>query len=290
MLGTSDFNCAICLDTASEPVVTRCGHLFCWGCLDHWLRSRHGGPVCPVCKGRVSEALPGDIIPLYGKGKKPEKDPRPEPVPASTAEAGTAAEDGAAPATAHATTARDTSYHFNYVRARNVNREEHEESGGGGSGSASHPRPAAQRAPTPPPNERNEARHAVNGRWRASPLSIGGSVFFLGNVSLTILFVLCVAFYALVPWRTLVESLKERAQRARAQGWRAFFDTPPNATNPTNPTNATTDAAADTTDSNSTATAAANRQPPPLPVETITLFVVLGTLTFFVVTSLVVLL
>mmetsp|Transcript_9400 Transcript_9400/g.20015 ORF Transcript_9400/g.20015 Transcript_9400/m.20015 type:complete len:470 (-) Transcript_9400:62-1471(-) len=33
------FTCAICLDSVSnEPVVTRCGHLFCWECLYTWLK------------------------------------------------------------------------------------------------------------------------------------------------------------------------------------------------------------------------------------------------------------
>lgn len=29
----SPFQCIICLETAKEPVVTKCGHLFCWPCI-----------------------------------------------------------------------------------------------------------------------------------------------------------------------------------------------------------------------------------------------------------------
>lgn len=31
--GPGDFDCNICYDTAREPVVTMCGHLYCWPCL-----------------------------------------------------------------------------------------------------------------------------------------------------------------------------------------------------------------------------------------------------------------
>nr|CCC93779.1 unnamed protein product [Trypanosoma congolense IL3000] len=67
----ADFSCAICYDLAKEPVVTRCGHLFCWGCLSRWLNRPEiaAAPECPVCRGRVDERVSGDIIPLYGKGK-----------------------------------------------------------------------------------------------------------------------------------------------------------------------------------------------------------------------------
>lgn len=62
----ADFSCSICLGAAKEPVVTKCGHLYCWSCLDSWLQRAE--QQCPVCKGQTLRDRPGDIIPLYGKG------------------------------------------------------------------------------------------------------------------------------------------------------------------------------------------------------------------------------
>lgn len=63
------FSCAICLDVASDPVVTRCGHLFCWSCLEQWLYSAHNTHDCPICKALVDPDVPGHIIPLYGTSR-----------------------------------------------------------------------------------------------------------------------------------------------------------------------------------------------------------------------------
>ena len=64
--GCSDFDCNICLESSRDPVVTMCGHLFCWSCLYKWLNSSCTGlQQCPVCKARIEEK----IIPLYGRGK-----------------------------------------------------------------------------------------------------------------------------------------------------------------------------------------------------------------------------
>lgn len=60
-----DFECNICLDMARDPVVTACGHLFCWPCLYQWIYLHSDVRECPVCKGDVRDI---DIIPIYGRG------------------------------------------------------------------------------------------------------------------------------------------------------------------------------------------------------------------------------
>ncbi|EFJ37628.1 hypothetical protein SELMODRAFT_402081 [Selaginella moellendorffii] len=63
--GNENFECNVCLDMAVEPVVTVCGHLFCWSCLHQWLYVHSENEECPVCKGSVGE---NSIIPIYGRG------------------------------------------------------------------------------------------------------------------------------------------------------------------------------------------------------------------------------
>uniref|UniRef100_A0ACD5YDM4 Uncharacterized protein n=1 Tax=Avena sativa TaxID=4498 RepID=A0ACD5YDM4_AVESA len=60
-----NFECNICLDAAKEPVVTPCGHLFCWPCLYQWLHGHSVHSECPVCKGEVLEV---NVTPIYGRG------------------------------------------------------------------------------------------------------------------------------------------------------------------------------------------------------------------------------
>mmetsp|Transcript_14018 Transcript_14018/g.48275 ORF Transcript_14018/g.48275 Transcript_14018/m.48275 type:complete len:233 (+) Transcript_14018:160-858(+) len=59
------FECNICLELAREPVVTLCGHLYCWPCLYRWMHLRRECKHCPVCKAAVTE---DKLIPLYGRG------------------------------------------------------------------------------------------------------------------------------------------------------------------------------------------------------------------------------
>lgn len=79
------FDCNICLDTALDPVVTLCGHLFCWPCIYKWLHvqlsssslsidhhhhhhhqnNNNNNNNCPVCKSNIAIT---SLVPLYGRG------------------------------------------------------------------------------------------------------------------------------------------------------------------------------------------------------------------------------
>ncbi|KAJ2658514.1 hypothetical protein IWW48_004005 [Coemansia sp. RSA 1200] len=69
---SNEFSCNICFDTSTDPVLTICGHLFCWSCLAQWLER---SATCPVCKAGCDKEK---VIPVYGRGKD-EKDPRLNP-------------------------------------------------------------------------------------------------------------------------------------------------------------------------------------------------------------------
>ena len=81
---SSAFECNICYEIAQSPVVTLCGHLYCWPCLYRcrlvlcWVHAQFSGPqryrptlsqcaarrwmqvqnhcrVCPVCKAGIEQ-------------------------------------------------------------------------------------------------------------------------------------------------------------------------------------------------------------------------------------------
>lgn len=72
-----NFECNICFDLAQDPIVTRCGHLFCWPCLYKWLHIHSHSQECPVCKALIEEEK---LVPLYGRGKN-STDPRSKSIP-----------------------------------------------------------------------------------------------------------------------------------------------------------------------------------------------------------------
>ena len=65
------FECNICLETAKEPVVSKCGHLYCWPCIYTWMNQPRDTMVCPVCKSGISA---DSVIPIYTKENN--EDPR----------------------------------------------------------------------------------------------------------------------------------------------------------------------------------------------------------------------
>lgn len=73
---TGNFECNICFELAQEPIVTLCGHLYCWPCLYQWLRLHSHSHECPVCKALVQEEK---LVPIYGRGKT-SRDPRSRPM------------------------------------------------------------------------------------------------------------------------------------------------------------------------------------------------------------------
>ena len=69
--------CPICLCNAKLPVVTGCGHIFCWECIKQWVNVK-GLLECPVCKGGIKL---NEVIKLYtgnSETTKDEVDDRPQ--------------------------------------------------------------------------------------------------------------------------------------------------------------------------------------------------------------------
>ncbi|XP_013107963.1 TNF receptor-associated factor 6 [Stomoxys calcitrans] len=54
----SRYECAICMNWLNEPVLTKCGHLFCKSCLNSWLRNK--SQWCPMDNKKITE---NDIFP-----------------------------------------------------------------------------------------------------------------------------------------------------------------------------------------------------------------------------------
>ncbi|KAH1057887.1 hypothetical protein J1N35_035952 [Gossypium stocksii] len=72
-----NFECNICFELAQDPIVTLCGHLFCWPCLYKWLHIHSRSRKCPICKALIEEE---QLVPLYGRGKS-STDPRSKSIP-----------------------------------------------------------------------------------------------------------------------------------------------------------------------------------------------------------------
>lgn len=66
--GGGFYDCHICLDMAREPILTCCGHLFCWSCFYRLPYVQSNVKECPVCRGEVAEK---SITPIYGSNYQP---------------------------------------------------------------------------------------------------------------------------------------------------------------------------------------------------------------------------
>ncbi len=58
---SNPFECHICMSTPIHPVVTTCGHIYCFNCLRSWV-SQNTTPICPLCRNGLDMSR---IIPLY---------------------------------------------------------------------------------------------------------------------------------------------------------------------------------------------------------------------------------
>jgi peroxin-10 len=56
--GAAARKCTLCLEPMRDPAATSCGHVFCWDCIEDWVREK---PECPLCR---REALGQHILPL----------------------------------------------------------------------------------------------------------------------------------------------------------------------------------------------------------------------------------
>ncbi|XP_047323076.1 uncharacterized protein LOC124926812 [Impatiens glandulifera] len=63
--GGGFFDCNVCFDLAKEPILTCCGHLFCWACFHQLPYVYSTARECPSCKGEIGE---NKIVPIYGNG------------------------------------------------------------------------------------------------------------------------------------------------------------------------------------------------------------------------------
>jgi peroxin-10 len=50
--------CTLCLEPLRDPSVTTCGHVFCWTCIQDWVKEK---AQCPLCRQAI---LPQKVLPL----------------------------------------------------------------------------------------------------------------------------------------------------------------------------------------------------------------------------------
>ena len=61
------FEWNICLTTANDPVLTKCGHLYCWKWIHQWMNQQSEYIIWPICKSGISKE---SVIPIYSGTEK----------------------------------------------------------------------------------------------------------------------------------------------------------------------------------------------------------------------------
>jgi E3 ubiquitin-protein ligase RNF5 len=56
--------CFICMEESKKPVVGACGHIYCWRCINVWLKDKEKH-CCPVCRNGINI---DKLIRLYANG------------------------------------------------------------------------------------------------------------------------------------------------------------------------------------------------------------------------------
>jgi len=65
-----NFTCAICLMIYERPhKLQKCGHIFCWSCLDQWITSNTNCPICrtPTCGNEMTSEAYRPYSIMFGK-------------------------------------------------------------------------------------------------------------------------------------------------------------------------------------------------------------------------------
>ncbi|CAD26023.2 similarity to HYPOTHETICAL ZINC FINGER PROTEIN (C3HC4 class) YQ57_CAEEL [Encephalitozoon cuniculi GB-M1] len=72
-----EYTCSICYSQPEGPVLTPCGHLFCWGCIYIWSQSTGGCKFCPTCRCRMGIEEVISVLAVDSKKESRGLPPRP---------------------------------------------------------------------------------------------------------------------------------------------------------------------------------------------------------------------
>lgn len=90
-----NFECSICLSPLTDPIITRCEHPFCRGCINSYLKSSRTPSVpCPMCQRPVNKrsiresamlrCIEDSIKAILGSDMKIKDSPSSSPEPSSS--------------------------------------------------------------------------------------------------------------------------------------------------------------------------------------------------------------